>query len=154
MSKSKGNVIYADDMVNLFGVDATRYFVLHEMPFDNDGIITWELVVERLNSDLANILGNLVKSSSMCNKYFDGIVKKTGIEEAVDEELKTVARGTKDKVQQKMDQLRVADAISEIFTLLRRSNKYIDETEPWVSSSILGIGKGRGKKRQVKRSAL
>ena len=133
MSKSKGNVIYADDMVNLFGVDATRYFVLHEMPFDNDGIITWELVVERLNSDLANILGNLVnRTISMCNKYFDGIVKKTGIEEAVDEELKTVARGTKDKVQQKMDQLRVADAISEIFTLLRRSNKYIDETEPWV----------------------
>ncbi|MCI8494716.1 MAG: methionine--tRNA ligase [Lachnospiraceae bacterium] len=133
MSKSKGNVIYADDMVNLFGVDATRYFVLHEMPFDNDGIITWELVVERLNSDLANILGNLVnRTISMCNKYFDGIVKKTGIEEAVDEELKTVVRGTKDKVQQKMDQLRVADAISEIFTLLRRSNKYIDETEPWV----------------------
>ncbi len=133
MSKSKGNVIYADDMVNLFGVDATRYFVLHEMPFDNDGIITWELVVERLNSDLANILGNLVnRTISMCNKYFGGIVKKTGIEEAVDEELKTVARGTKDKVQQKMDQLRVADAISEIFTLLRRSNKYIDETEPWV----------------------
>ncbi len=133
MSKSKGNVIYADDMVKLFGVDATRYFVLHEMPFDNDGIITWELVVERLNSDLANILGNLVnRTISMCNKYFGGIVKKTGAEEAVDEELKSLAKGAKVKVQQKMDELRVADAISEVFSLLRRSNKYIDETEPWV----------------------
>lgn len=133
MSKSKGNVIYADDMVKLFGVDATRYFVLHEMPFDNDGIITWELVVERLNSDLANILGNLVnRTISMCNKYFGGIVKKTGAQEAVDQELKALAKATKDKVQKKMDELRVADAISEVFTLLRRSNKYIDETEPWV----------------------
>ncbi len=133
MSKSKGNVIYADDMVELFGVDATRYFVLHEMPFDNDGIITWELVVERLNSDLANILGNLVnRTVSMCNKYFGGTVTKTGDEEAVDKELKATAAAARDKVQAKMDELRVADAISEVFTVLRRSNKYIDETEPWV----------------------
>lgn len=133
MSKSKGNVIYADDMVELFGVDATRYFVLHEMPFDNDGIITWELVVERLNSDLANILGNLVnRTVSMCNKYFGGTVTKTGDEEAVDKELKATATAARDKVQAKMDELRVADAISEVFTVLRRSNKYIDETEPWV----------------------
>lgn len=133
MSKSKGNVIYADDMVDLFGVDATRYFVLHEMPFDNDGIITWELVVERLNSDLANILGNLVnRTISMCNKYFGGVVTKTGVEEAVDEDLKVVATAVRDKVKAKMDDLRVADAISEVFTVLRRSNKYIDETEPWV----------------------
>ena len=133
MSKSKGNVIYADDMVELFGVDATRYFVLHEMPFDNDGIITWELVVERLNSDLANILGNLVnRTVSMCNKYFGGTVTKTGDEEAVDKELKATATAARDKVQAKMDELRVADAISEGFTVLRRSNKYIDETEPWV----------------------
>ncbi|MCI8300904.1 MAG: methionine--tRNA ligase [Lachnospiraceae bacterium] len=133
MSKSKGNVIYADDMVKLFGVDATRYFVLHEMPFENDGIITWELVVERLNSDLANILGNLVnRTISMCNKYFGGVVEKTGAEEAVDQELKSIAAAARDKVKAKMDDLRVADAISEVFTLLRRSNKYIDETEPWV----------------------
>lgn len=133
MSKSKGNVIYADDMVDLFGVDATRYFVLHEMPFENDGIITWELVVERLNSDLANILGNLVnRTISMCNKYFDGVVIKTGAEDAVDRELKETATAARDKVKAKMDELRVADAISEVFTVLRRSNKYIDETEPWV----------------------
>ena len=133
MSKSKGNVIYADDMVDLFGVDATRYFVLHEMPFENDGIITWELVVERLNSDLANILGNLVnRTISMCNKYFDGVVTKTGAEDAVDRELKETATAARDKVKAKMDELRVADAISEVFTVLRRSNKYIDETEPWV----------------------
>ncbi len=133
MSKSKGNVIYADDMVDLFGVDATRYFVLHEMPFDNDGIITWELVVERLNSDLANILGNLVnRTVSMCNKYFGGVVTKTGVEAAVDKELKEIAAEARDKVKAKMDELRVADAISEVFTVLRRSNKYIDETEPWV----------------------
>ncbi|MEY8236037.1 methionine--tRNA ligase [Lachnospiraceae bacterium 66-29] len=133
MSKSKGNVIYADDMADLFGVDATRYFVLHEMPFDNDGIITWELVVERLNSDLANILGNLVnRTISMCNKYFEGVVRKTGASEPVDEELIAVAVGARDQVKAKMDGLRVADAISEVFTVLRRSNKYIDETEPWV----------------------
>ena len=133
MSKSKGNVIYADDMVDLFGVDATRYFVLHEMPFENDGVITWELVVERFNSDLANILGNLLnRTVSMCNKYFDGVVEKTGVTEEVDEDLKAVVTGARAKVQAKMADLRVADAISEVFTVLRRSNKYIDETEPWV----------------------
>ena len=133
MSKSKGNVIYADDMVNLFGVDATRYFVLHEMPFENDGIITWELVVERFNSDLANILGNLVnRTISMSNKYFDGVVRKTGVTAEVDEDLKAVVTGTKAKVQEKMDKLRVADAITAVFDLFRRCNKYIDETTPWV----------------------
>ena len=133
MSKSKGNVIYADDMVDLFGVDATRYFVLHEMPFENDGIITWELVVERFNSDLANILGNLVsRTISMSNKYFDGVVKHTGAAEAVDEDLKAVVCGTRDKVAAKMESLRVADAITEVFNIFRRCNKYIDETEPWV----------------------
>ena len=133
MSKSKGNVIYADDMAELFGVDATRYFVLHEMPFENDGVITWELVVERLNSDLANILGNLVnRTVSMSNKYFDGVVKSTGVTEDVDADLKAVVIGTKEKVVAKMEKLRVADAITEIFTLLRRCNKYIDETTPWV----------------------
>ncbi|MBE6015825.1 MAG: methionine--tRNA ligase [Lachnospiraceae bacterium] len=132
MSKSKGNVIYADDLVRLFGVDATRYFVLHEMPFDNDGIITWDLVIERYNSDLANILGNLVnRTVAMTNKYFGGEVKKTGATEAVDEDLKAVVTGTKAKVAEKMDKLRVADAITEVFTLFRRCNKYIDETEPW-----------------------
>ena len=133
MSKSKGNVIYADDMVRLFGVDATRYFVLHEMPFENDGIITWELVIERFNSDLANILGNLVnRTVSMSNKYFDGCVKATGATEDVDADLKTVITGTKASVEKKMDGLRVADAITEVFNLFRRCNKYIDETEPWV----------------------
>lgn len=133
MSKSKGNVIYADDMVELFGVDATRYFVLHEMPFENDGVITWELVVERFNSDLANILGNLLnRTVSMCNKYFGGVVEKTGVTEEVDEDLKAVVSAARAKVQAKMAELRVADAISEVFTVLRRSNKYIDETEPWV----------------------
>ena len=133
MSKSKGNVIYADDMAELFGVDATRYFVLHEMPFDNDGIITWELVIERFNSDLANILGNLVnRTVSMSNKYFDGEVKSTGAAADVDEDLKAVVTGTKERIEKKMDELRVADAISEVFTLFRRCNKYIDETEPWV----------------------
>ena len=133
MSKSKGNVIYADDMAELFGVDATRYFVLHEMPFEHDGVITWELVIERLNSDLANILGNLVnRTVSMSNKYFDGVVKSTGVTEDVDADLKAVVTGTKEKVVAKMEKLRVADAITEIFTLLRRCNKYIDETTPWV----------------------
>ena len=132
MSKSKGNVIYADDLVNYFGVDAVRYFVLHEMPFDNDGSITWELMVERMNSDLANILGNLVnRTISMTNKYFGGIVSNPGITEAVDEDLKKVALETPGRVAAKMDKLRVADAITEIFTLFRRCNKYIDETEPW-----------------------
>ncbi len=133
MSKSKGNVIYADDMAELFGVDATRYFVLHEMPFDNDGIITWELVIERFNSDLANILGNLVnRTVSMSNKYFDGVVKSTGVTADVDADLKAVVTGAKERIEKKMEELRVADAISEVFTLFRRCNKYIDETEPWV----------------------
>ncbi len=133
MSKSKGNVIYADDMVDLFGVDATRYFVLHEMPFENDGIITWDLVIERFNSDLANILGNLVnRTVSMSNKYFGGVVKSTGVTEEVDADLKAVVTGTKAKVAEKMEKLRVADAISEVFALFRRCNKYIDETTPWV----------------------
>ena len=133
MSKSKGNVIYADDMVDLFGVDATRYFVLHEMPFENDGVITWELVVERFNSDLANILGNLVnRTVSMSNKYFGGVVRSMGVTEDVDEDLKTVVTGARDRVAQKMKDLRVADAISEVFGVFRRCNKYIDETAPWV----------------------
>ena len=138
MSKSKGNVIYADDMVRLFGVDATRYFVLHEMPFENDGIITWDLVIERFNSDLANILGNLVnRTVSMSNKYFDGIVKSTGAtgdadQTAIDADLKAVVTGTRDKVAKKMEGLRVADAITEVFALFRRCNKYIDETMPWA----------------------
>lgn len=132
MSKSKGNVIYADDLVEQFGVDAVRYFVLHEMPFDNDGSITWELMVERMNSDLANILGNLVnRTISMSNKYFGGMISDPQVLEPVDEELKALALETPGKVAEKMDKLRVADAISEIFTLLRRCNKYIDETEPW-----------------------
>ena len=133
MSKSKGNVIYADDMVDLFGVDATRYFVLHEMPFENDGVITWELVVERFNSDLANILGNLVnRTVSMSNKYFSGVVRSTGVTEEVDEDLKAVVTGARDRVAQKMKDLRVADAISEVFGVFRRCYKYIDETAPWV----------------------
>ena len=133
MSKSKGNVIYADQLVDFFGVDAVRYFVLHEMPFENDGIITWELMVERLNSELANTLGNLVnRTISMSNKYFGGEVRSTGVTEAVDEELKTVVLGTKKKVADKMEELRVADAITEIFTLFKRCNKYIDETMPWA----------------------
>ena len=133
MSKSKGNVLYADDLVDFFGVDAVRYFVLHEMPFENDGVISWELMVERLNSDLANTLGNLVnRTISMSNKYFGGVVADKGAAEAVDEDLKAVVTGTYDKVAAKMEGLRVADAITDIFTLFKRCNKYIDETEPWV----------------------
>ena len=133
MSKSKGNVLYADQLVDFFGVDAVRYFVLHEMPFENDGVITWELMVERLNSELANTLGNLVnRTISMSNKYFDGVIKSTGVCEPVDEELKAVVLGTKAKVAAKMEELRVADAITEIFTLFKRCNKYIDETMPWA----------------------
>lgn len=150
MSKSKGNVIYADDMVDLFGVDATRYFVLHEMPFENDGIITWDLVIERFNSDLANILGNLVnRTVSMSNKYFGGIVKSTGVtagpdsaividgkpertSEEIDADLKAVVTGASKIIAEKMEKLRVADAITEVFALFRRCNKYIDETAPWV----------------------
>ena len=133
MSKSKGNVIYADQLVDFFGVDAVRYFVLHEMPFENDGVITWELMVERLNSELANTLGNLVnRTISMSNKYFGGVVSSTGVTEPVDEELKAVVLGTKKKVADKMEELRVADAITEIFALFKRCNKYIDETMPWA----------------------
>ena len=133
MSKSKGNVIYADTLVDFFGVDAVRYFVLHEMPFDNDGVITWELMVERMNSDLANILGNLVnRTISMTNKYFGGVVRDAGAAEAVDEDLKATVLEAVKKADTKMDQLRVADAITEIFGIFRRSNKYIDETAPWT----------------------
>ena len=133
MSKSKGNVIYADDLVELFGVDAVRYFVLHEMPFENDGVITWELLVERLNAELANVLGNLVKRTiSMSNQYFGGVVRRTGVKEAVDEELVSLSLETPKKVVAHMDGLRVADAMTDIFTLFKRCNKYIDETMPWV----------------------
>ncbi len=133
MSKSKGNVIYADELVNLFGVDAVRYFVLHEMPFDNDGVITWELMVERMNSDLANTLGNLVnRIVSMTNKYFGGTVTDKGVAEEVDADLKRVTEETSGKVDAKMEDLRVADAITEIFNLFKRCNKYIDETMPWA----------------------
>ena len=133
MSKSKGNVIYADDLVDMFGVDAVRFFVLHEMPFENDGVITWELLVERMNSELANTLGNLVnRTISMSNKYFGGVVNNTGAAEEVDEDLKKVVLGTMAKVDAKMDELRVADAMTEIFNLFRRCNKYIDETMPWA----------------------
>jgi methionyl-tRNA synthetase len=133
MSKSKGNVLYADELVEIFGVDAVRYFVLHEMPYDNDGIISWELLVERVNSDLANTLGNLVKRTiSMSNKYFDGIVTNPGVQEAIDEDLKQIAQNAVTKVTEKMKELRVADAITEIFTIFKRCNKYIDETMPWM----------------------
>ncbi len=133
MSKSKGNVLYADDLADIFGVDAVRYFVLHEMPFENDGVITWELMVERLNSDLANTLGNLVnRTISMTNKYFGGVVENRGAAEPVDEELKAVALAVPVNAAKKMDDLRVADAITEIFTLFKRCNKYIDETMPWA----------------------
>ena len=138
MSKSKGNVIYAEDLVDFFGVDAVRYFVLHEMPFENDGVITWDLMVERLNADLANTLGNLVnRTISMSNKYFGGLVENKGessdpAEKAIDDDLKAVAAGTYDRVAKKMEDLKVADAISEIFVLFKRCNKYIDETMPWA----------------------
>ena len=133
MSKSKGNVLYADTLVDFFGVDAVRYFVLHEMPFENDGVISWELMVERMNSDLANILGNLVnRTISMSNKYFGGVVENKGAAEAVDEDLKAVVLDEVKKVDAKMAQLRVADAITEIFGIFRRCNKYIDETTPWT----------------------
>ncbi len=133
MSKSKGNVLYADTLVDFFGVDAVRYFVLHEMPFENDGVISWELMVERMNSDLANTLGNLVnRTISMSNKYFGGVVTNKNVTEEVDEDLKRVVLEAKDKVSAKMEHLRVADAISEIFTVFKRCNKYIDETMPWA----------------------
>ena len=133
MSKSKGNVLYADELVDFFGVDAVRYFVLHEMPFENDGVISWELLVERINSDLANTLGNLVnRTISMSNKYFDGVVSNKNVCEDVDEDLKNVVTSTIDRVDAKMGELRVADAITEIFALFKRCNKYIDETMPWA----------------------
>ena len=133
MSKSKGNVIYADELVELFGVDAVRYFLLHEMPFDNDGVITWELMVERINSDLANTLGNLVnRTISMTNKYFGGIVTDKAVADAMDEDFKAVVSGASAAVDAKMDSLRVADAITEIFNVFKRCNKYIDETMPWA----------------------
>ena len=133
MSKSKGNVLYADDLADVFGVDAVRYFVLHEMPFENDGVISWDLMVERYNSDLANVLGNLVsRTISMSNKYFDGVVTDKGVTEPVDDDLKAVCTSLRDKAVEKMGKLRVADTISEIFALFKRCNKYVDETEPWV----------------------
>ena len=133
MSKSRGNVLYADDMVDLFGVDAVRYFLLHEMPFENDGVVSWELLIERVNSDLANTLGNLVnRTISMSNKYFDGVVNNTGVSEEVDDDLKRVVSDTRLRVNICMDKLRVADAITEIWNLFKRCNKYIDETMPWV----------------------
>ena len=133
MSKSKGNVLYADELVDFFGVDAVRYFVLHEMPFENDGVITWELMVERMNSDLANTLGNLVnRTVSMTNKYFGGTVTDKGVAEEVDADLKAVTESTPKAVEDKMEELRVADAMTEIFNLFKRCNKYIDETMPWV----------------------
>ena len=144
MSKSKGNVLYADDLVNMFGVDAVRYFVLHEMPFENDGVITWELMVERMNSDLANTLGNLVnRTISMTNKYLGGVAEDKGVTEDVDADLKALVLGAKDKVVAKMDKLRVADAITEVFTIFKRCNKYIDETEPWI------LGKDEAKKDRL-----
>lgn len=144
MSKSKGNVIYADDLVNIFGVDAVRYFMLHEMPFESDGVVGWELMVERMNSDLANVLGNLVnRTISMTNKYLGGVVEDKGVAEDVDASLKEKVLSTPKAVAEKMDQLRVADAITEIFTLFKRCNKYIDETEPWV------LGKDEAKKDRL-----
>ena len=133
MSKSKGNVIYADELVDFFGVDAVRYFVLHEMPFENDGVITWELMVERLNSELANTLGNLVnRTISMSNKYFGGVVENKGVCEPVDEDMKSFILSVPGKVEEKMDKLRVADAMTEVFSIFKRCNKYIDETMPWA----------------------
>lgn len=133
MSKSRGNVIYADDLIGLFGVDAVRYYVLHEMPYDNDGTITWELVTERYNSDLANILGNLVnRTISMSNKYFDGIVSATGKTDPADDDLKAVCTKAAAKAKERMDSMHMADAVSEVFNVFRRCNKYIDETTPWV----------------------
>ncbi|MBQ9437769.1 MAG: methionine--tRNA ligase, partial [Lachnospiraceae bacterium] len=151
MSKSKGNVMYADDLVELFGIDAVRYFVLHEMPYENDGVISYDLLVERINSDLANVLGNLVnRTISMTNKYFGGIVESTGVTElegqdasALDGELKACVTGLYGKVSEKMEELRVADALTEIFTVLKRLNKYIDETEPWK------LGKAEDKKPRL-----
>ena len=133
MSKSKGNVIYVDDMINIFGLDAVRYFVLHEMPYENDGTITWELMVERVNSDLANTLGNLVnRTVAMTNKYFGGVAENRGAADAaIDDDLKAVVSGAYAKIEKLMETLHVADALTEIFNVFKRLNKYIDETEPW-----------------------
>lgn len=147
MSKSKGNVLYADTLVDFFGVDAVRYFVLHEMPFDNDGVISWELMVERVNSDLANILGNLVnRTISMTNKYFGGVVENSGVSAEVDEDLKQTVLAAVQKADAKMNELRVADALTAIFEIFRRSNKYIDETEPWV---LAKTEEGQGRLKTV-----
>ena len=144
MSKSKGNVIYADDLVDIFGVDAVRYFVLHEMPFENDGVVSWELMVERMNSDLANVFGNLVnRTISMTNKYLGGVLENKNVTEAVDDDLKETVLSVPKAVEEKMDKLRVADAITEVFRLFKRCNKYIDETEPWV------LGKDEAKKDRL-----
>ncbi|MCH5264297.1 MAG: methionine--tRNA ligase [Lachnospiraceae bacterium] len=144
MSKSKGNVIYADDLADIFGVDAVRYFVLHEMPFENDGVVSWELMVERMNSDLANVLGNLVnRTISMSNKYLGGVLEDKGVTEPVDDDLKEKVLAVPKTVSEKMDKLRVADAITEIFGLFKRCNKYIDETEPWI------LGKDEAKKDRL-----
>ena len=144
MSKSKGNVIYADDLADIFGVDAVRYFVLHEMPFESDGIVSWELMVERMNSDLANVLGNLVnRTISMSNKYLNGVLEDKGASEPVDEDLKQKVLAAPKLVAEKMDKLRVADAITEIFSVFKRCNKYIDETEPWI------LGRDEAKKERL-----
>lgn len=133
MSKSKGNVIYADDLVDFYGVDAVRYFLLSQMPFDNDGIINWDIVTDTINGELANVYGNLVKRTiAMCNKYFNGVVENTGVTEPVDEELISLAKSTKKKLEEKVDAFKIADALADVFTLLRRANKYIDETMPWA----------------------
>jgi len=133
MSKSKGNVIYADDLVDFYGVDAVRYFLLSQMPFDNDGIINWDIVTDTINGELANVYGNLVKRTiAMCNKYFNGVVENTGVTEPVDEELFSLAKSTKKKLEEKVDAFKIADALADVFTLLRRANKYIDETMPWA----------------------
>ena len=133
MSKSKGNVIYADDLAGIFGVDAVRYFVLHEMPYADDGIITWELTCERINSDLANVLGNLVKRTvAMTNRYLGGVAQKTGVTGEPDGDFQAVIRGTYEKVSAKMDEYKVADALDSLWLLFRRANKYIDETTPWL----------------------
>ncbi|MBD5583992.1 MAG: methionine--tRNA ligase subunit beta, partial [Clostridia bacterium] len=144
MSKSKGNVMYADDMADIFGVDAVRYFVLHEMPYADDGIITWELMCERINSDLANVLGNLLKRTvSMTNQYLGGVAKKTGVEEEVDKDFESVIKGTFAKVASKMNEYKVADALDNLWTLFRRANKYIDETTPWL------LAKDEGKRERL-----
>ena len=144
MSKSKGNVMYADDMTEIFGVDAVRYFVLHEMPYADDGIITWELMCDRINSDLANVLGNLLKRTvSMTNQYLGGVAKKTGVEEKTDKDFESVINGTYAKVAARMDEYKVSDAMDNLWALFRRANKYIDETTPWL------LAKDEGKRERL-----